>query len=243
MVGLTSFTVNSEITQIMNAMDKYDGRNTSIDFGYYQILDPITSRRIEVTVAYFLAQELIPHVIRNGPNRPFVNQYAPIRGMIRGTFRPEIDMIDWDVKERLFLERLNYYYTLDEGRTVQRTVQNTRQRDASALLEESNVRVLNILKKTLERNNRNYLYDWNDPIARKGYTDAQMEIFRPWIGDWVEDLEILFDANRWEQERMMMSCYCEVAFRDIVKRIIVHIDINRPDRSMNNDRSIHGGGR
>jgi hypothetical protein len=238
LIGLSAITLNSEITQIINAMDIFNGRNTTVDFGYYQILDPVTGSRIEVTAAYHLAQDLIPHILRHGPNRPFVNQYAPIRGMIRGTFRPELDMIDYDVKERLIVERINYYYTIDEGRVVQRTVQNTRQRDASELLEETNVRVLNIFKKTMERNTRAYLYDWNDPAARKGYTDAQMEIFRPWIGTWVEDLAILFDTNQFEKRRKMMSCYAEIVFRDINKRIILHIDINRSELGMND-----GGGR
>ena len=149
--------------------------------------------------------------------------------MIRDTFHPDIDLIDWDVKERLYTSRINYWITSNEGRTVERACQNTRQLEASALLEENNVRVLNTLKKGLERACRSYLYEWNEPEARKGYTDAQMAIYKPWIGSMVQDINIRFDADEWEQTRMIMHCYCDVAFRDIVKRIILEININRPD--------------
>jgi hypothetical protein len=151
--------------------------------------------------------------------------------MIRDSFRPDIDLIDWDVKEKLYLSRINYYLTRDEGRIVQRAVQNTRQLEASALLEENNVRVLNTLKKGLEKACRGYLYNWNEPEARKGYTDSQMEVYRPWIGTMVQDLDIKFTANEWEQERMIMHCLVVVKFRDIIKRIILEINIQRPDYS------------
>jgi hypothetical protein len=148
--------------------------------------------------------------------------------MIRDSFRPDIDLIDWDVKEVLFRSRINYYYVSDEGRRVQRAVQNTRQLDASALLEENNVRVLNTMKKMLERACRGYLFHWNEPEARQGFTEAQTEVFRPWIGTMVDNMTIFFTANEWEQERMIMRCWVEVAFRDIIKRIILEINITRP---------------
>ena len=99
--------------------------------------------------------------------------------------------------------------------------------DASALLEENNVRVLNTLKKGLERAQRGYLYEWSDPTVRKSYTEAQMDVYRPWIGTMVEDLNIVFKANEFEHERMMMHCYTDVKFRNINKRIISEININK----------------
>lgn len=236
LVGLKSINVNSELHDVIMAMEQFDGRNTSIDFGFYEIVDPVSGRKIKVTATFFLAEKLIPHIVKNGPNKPFVNNYAQIDNIVKNSFMPELDLIDWDVKEELYKNRINYYLTLDEGNTVQRAVQNTCQKDASALLEETNVRVLNILKKGLEKSNRAYLYEWNDPVVRKGYTDSQMDIYRPWIGSWVQDIQIYFEANEYEQSHMMMHCYTSVAFRDITKRIVMEIDINRPDYAQ-------GGGR
>lgn len=243
LVGLKNIGVNYELINIIDMMEPYATRATSIDIGYYQIYDPYTSRKIDVTVDYMIAQKLIPHLIKHGMNKPFVNNYAQLNSVqrdselqvtgdfIRDTFRPDFDIIDWDVKEKLYKARINYWITSDEGRVVQRAVQNTRQVKASVCLEENNVRVLNKLKKNLDKSCRSYLYEWNDPAARKGYTKAQEEIYRPWIGTIVEDLRIYFDANEWEQERMIMHCYCEVKFRDIIKRIILEINISRPDYS------------
>ena len=245
LIGLKNIGINNELLFIIKSMEAFDGRATSIDLGYYDIFDPINGKRVKVTTSYLLATSLIPHLVKEGINKPFTYNYAQLTAiqrdslltvsgnMIRDTFRPDIDLIDWDVKEELYKSRINYYETTDEGRIVQRAVQNTRQREASALLEENNVRVLNTLKKGLEKACKGYLYQWNDPTVRKGYTKAQMEVYRPWIGTLVEDLDIKFDANEFEQERMMMHCYVEVKFRDIVKRIILEININRPDYSKN----------
>lgn len=243
LTGLKSIDVNYELMNIINMMKDFTGRQTSIDLGYYEIFDPTSKRRIKVTVTYFLATNLVPHLMREGLNKPFTYNYAQLTAiqkdvsmmvtgnMIRDSFKPDIDLIDWDVKESLYKSRINYYLTKDEGRTVQRAVQNTRQLEASALLEENNVRVLNTLKKGLEKACRGYLYQWNEPEVRKGYTEAQMQVYRPWIGTMVQDLNIEFTANEWEQGRMIMHCYVSVKFRDIVKRIILEININRPDYS------------
>jgi hypothetical protein len=148
--------------------------------------------------------------------------------MIRDTFQPDIDLIDWDVKEALYKARINYYEVSDEGRTVKRAAQNTRQLEASALLEENNVRVLNTLKKNMEKACDGYLYEWNDAAVRKSYTKAQMDVYRPWIGTMVEDIEIKFTASEWEEERMIMHCLVIVKFRNIVKRITLEINIQKP---------------
>lgn len=243
LTGLKTIGINYELINIINMMEEFDGRATSIDLGYYEIYDPVSSKRIKVTTSYFIAQNLIPHIINHGINKPFVYNFAQLRAlqrdgslvvsgnMIRDSFRPDIDLIDWDVKEQLYKSRINYYLTTEEGRLVQRAVQNTRQREASALLEENNVRVLNTLKKGLEKACRGYSYEWNEPEVRKGYTEAQTEVYRPWIGTMVQSLEIKFEANEWEQERMIMHCYVIVKFRDIGKRIILEVNIERPDYS------------
>lgn len=226
LIGLKNLDVNSELRGIIEAMVGFNGRNTSVDFGYYEIVDPTSGRKVKVTAAYFLASNLIPHIIKFGPSKPFVNSYAQIPGLIKNSFLPELDLIDWDVKEELYINRINYYLTMDEGITVQRAVQNTCQLDASALLEETNVRVLNILKKGLDKACTGYAYEWSDPVVRKGYTDSQMDIYRPWIGTLVEDIDIYFEANEYEERHMMMHCYVAVKFRNIIKRIILEIDIN-----------------
>lgn len=243
LVGAKNITVNYELKSMIDAMEVFDGRATSIDLGYYDIFEPVSHKKVHVTVGYMLAAGLIPHIVRYGINKPFVYNHAQLTAlqrtssrmtvgnMVADSFRPNVDVIDWDVKELLFKSRINYYITTDEGRRVQRAVQNTRQRDASALLEESNVRVLNTLKKGLEKANRGYLYEYNDASVRKGFTTAQMKIYKPWIGTLVEDLKIYFEANEWEEERMMMHCYCSVKFKDIIKRIILEINISRPDRA------------
>ena len=239
LTGLNIANANDDLRHIINMMQEFEGRQCSVDLGFYQIFDPSTRKKIHVTTCYMIAKNLIPHIMQYGINKPFTYNYAQLRAiqrtgeytysgdMIRDTFAPDIDLIDWDVKEALYKSRINYWLTTEEGRVVQRACQNTRQMDASALLEENNVRVLNTLKKGLERAQRGYLYEWSDPTVRKSYTEAQMDVYRPWIGTMVEDLNIVFKANEFEHERMMMHCYTDVKFRNINKRIISEININK----------------
>lgn len=241
LLGMKKVGVNEELSNIITSMEDFTGRQTSVDLGYLSIFDPKSGKKVNVTVTYLLAQYLVPHLIKYGLNKPFTYSYAKFTAiqkdktlissgeMIRDSFKPEIDLIDWDVKEDLYKSRINYYIVSNEGRTVQRACQNTRQTDASALLEENNVRVLNTFKKGLEEACRTYMYEWNEPEVRKGYTQAQMEKYRPWIGTMVQDLDIYFDANEWETERMIMHCYASIKFRNIAKRIILEININKPD--------------
>lgn len=227
LIGLTSMSENSsELKDLVRVMESFNNRQSSIDIGYYKIVDPLTKRQIPVTVGYHIAEQLIPHIVKFGINKPFVNGYSQIKGMVPNSFKPEIDLIDWDIKESLYKSRINYYITMDEGTVVQRSCQNTCQRDASQLLEENNVRVLNVLKKGMEKACRGYTYEWSSPTVRKAYTDTQMDIYRPWIGTIVEDINIYFDANEYERGRMILHCYVSVKFRGINKRVTLEIDIN-----------------
>ena len=245
LVGISNTnTLSRELIRFINAFEEFSGRNTSIDIGYYDIFDPSTSKRISVTSSYFLASELIPHLVRNGFNKPFAAQWAVLRSltndprrmrisgeMIRGTFRPDIDEIDWEVKEEFFASRINYYETFNEGTEVRRSTQNTRQDGASALLEENNARTLSVIKRILEEKGRSILYEWNRPEQRQGYTDGAMEMFRPWIGMIVEDIQIRFTANEFEEKRMIIRCTAQVKFFNIIKRVIIAINLERAERS------------
>ena len=238
LVGLKTTDASKQLDDMINMMDSFEGRQCSIDLGYYDIIDPYTGKKVPVTIMYHIAGNYINHILTHGLNVPYTFNYTNIASiqrsesllsagqMIRGSFKPAIDMIDWDVKEKLYLGRFNYWETSEEGRVVQRACQNTRQLEASALLEENNVRILNTLKKQLERSVKGYAYAWNEPAVRKGFTNAHMAVYRPWIGTMVQDISIEFAANEWERKRMIMHCYVSVKFRDIVKRIIVEININ-----------------
>ncbi len=240
LVGLKNTDTSKQLDDLIKMMDSFTGRQTTVDLGYFDVIDPYSGKKVPVTVLYHIAKNYVNHILRNGLNKPYTHNYSQITciqnnisllssgEMVRDSFKPDIDLIDWDVKEKLYKSRINYWLTIEEGRIVQRECQNTRELDASALLEENNVRILNTLKKTLEKSCRGYSYAWNEPEVRKSYTNAQMAKFRPWIGTIVQDISINFTANEWEQERMIMHCFVSVKFRDIVKRIILEININRP---------------
>lgn len=239
LVGLKSKNVSSDLSDIIDAFDGIYGRAFSVDLGCYKIFDPVDGRKDDVTVTYYIASNMIPFILSNGLNASFTFDRASIPAsgnsaalsapgsMIKDSFKPAFDLIDWDAKEKLYNSRINYWGIEDNGRSIQRNVQNTRQLGASDLLEENNVRILNTLKKGLEKAARGYLFGGNDATIRKSYTDTQMDIYRPWIGKIVEDINIRFAATKFEETRMIMHCYVDVKFFKITKRITLEININK----------------
>jgi hypothetical protein len=229
-VGMKNLEANQELSDLIDAMFQFDNRNTSVDLGYYTIIDPVSGRKVNVTSTFLLAEKLVPHCLKYGINKPMVNALCEVTGHIKNSFFPELDLVDHDVMNKLYQARINYYVAIAENR-YQRACQNTCQRDPSALLEENNARVLDEFVRILQADCRSFTYQWNEPTTRQSFEDATNDKFRPWSGTMVQDIKIRFEASEYEQQHMMMHCYASVAFRDIIKRIILEIDINRPNYS------------
>ena len=104
------------------------------------------------------------------------------------------------VKEKLYKNRFNYYETIDEN-VYQRAAQNTAQMANSDLLEENNMMTLFAIKRILERDCWDRLYDFTSSKARADFTDYEMAKFQSWQGRQLDTIDIRFDANEWEGER------------------------------------------
>ena len=51
--------------------------------------------------------------------------------------------------------------------------------------------------------------------------------FSNWKGRKVDTISIRFDVTEWESERSILHCYAEVQFRNLTKRTIIEIDVNK----------------
>ena len=219
-------TTKAHIDDMIAEYARFSSRNAVKEFQHYTVKDPGTMKKCEVTVTYFYAQKLPGHYQNYGSWVPFVKARCELTGHIKNSLEPAVDDLEMELKEKLYVNRFNYFETIDEN-VYQRAAQNTAQMDNSDLMEENNMNTLFALKKQLERDCWNSLYDFTSVEDRARFSESEQAKFASWIGSRVDTLSIVFDANAWEMERSIVHCYVSVQFRNMMKRVIIEIDVNK----------------
>lgn len=194
---------------------------------HFNIRDPFTKKIITVTYTYKLATDLPRHMIVNGNHIPYVGEsYATLTGHIRNSLYPEIDADDNAVREQLYTNGINFVECIAED-TYCHAIQTTSQKKTTDLSEMNNVAVLLEMKRRLENYNQSALYDFADPDDRARFTEAADLMFTDYRGIKLRDYKVYFDMNEFEAERSILHCYLAVTFRQLAKRGIIEIDINK----------------
>ena len=219
-------TTISQAKQMIDQYSIFNTRNVSKNFQHYQVKDYETKKRCDVTITFFFAQALASHYNSNGTHVPFVKGNAQLSGHVKNTLEPCIDDIDSDIKELLYINRFNYFETLEEN-VYQRATQSTAQMENSDLIEENNMNTLFELKNDLERDVWSSLYDFTSAADRASFSNYENSAHESWKGVKCDTLDIRFDANEWEAERSIIHCYASLQFRNLAKSAIIEIDVNK----------------
>lgn len=221
--GIISST--DEVDQMFSDYYQFNTRNITKDFQHYQIKDPVTARKVSVTMPYYYAAALPNHWTNNGFHIPFVRDYAILKGHVRNSLRPAIEIFDNELKESLHEHRFNYWEATAENEFV-RSCQNTSQSADSDLLEENNMNTLYAIKRGIERDVRSYLYSFASETERSRFKEYEEAKYKDWAGSRYATMEVRFESNEWETQNSILHCYLALTFRTLNKRIIVEIDIN-----------------
>ena len=221
-------TSKAQIATIIQDYKQFNERNCSKNFQYYKVRDPQTKRKIDVTITYFFAQRIAYHFKIYGKHIPFVKKKCTLDGHIKNSLLPAIELIDCDLKEELYNNRFNYFETTAEN-TFVRSCQNTAQVQNSDLLEENNMHVLYEMKRIIENDCIENLYNFANAEERQQFKEYEEAKFATWIGREVYSFAIDFQMNAWEAERSILHCYVSVQFRTLNKRTIIEIDVNKRD--------------
>lgn len=219
-------TTLAQVDNIIEDMVIFNTRNLVKEFQHYQVKDFDTKKKCDVTITYFYAQALAAHYENEGTHVPFVKGRAQLSGHVKNSLEPCIDDIDLEVKEKLYENRINYFETIEEN-VYQRCSQNTAQMINSDLIEENNMNTLFEIKRILERDCWEKLYDFTSAEDRARFTEYEQAKFANWEGRKLDTIEIEFDVNEWEAERSIIHCYVSVQFRNLNKRTIIEIDVNK----------------
>ena len=201
-------------------------RGISKEIQHYVTRDIHTKRRTTVTMTYYLAQNLPQHYMENGKYVPFVKSYAELSDHIRNSLAPVVEMFESDLKEQLYTNRFNYFEAIGENR-FQRACQCTAQVGNSDLLEENNVQTLFDVKRQLELDCWENTYNFTSADERARFKQTEEAQFASWKGSRFDTISINFDCNEWEAERSIIHCYAALQFRNMTKRSIIEIDVNK----------------
>jgi hypothetical protein len=219
-------TTLAQVDNIIEQYSIFNTRNLSKEFQHYTVKDLVNKKKCEVTVTYYYAQVLAAHFKNNGSHIPFVKSYCQLSDHIKNSLEPSVEDIDLELKEKLYNARINYFETVEEN-VYQRASQNTAQDFNSDLMEENNMNTLFELKRLIERDCWNNLYNFTSAEDRARFSESEEAKFADWEGRKLDTFSVTFDVTEWEAERSIVHCYVAVQFRTLNKRTIIEIDVNK----------------
>lgn len=227
-----TFEMNSDLLHLTRSFSIFNNRITSMEFQHGTVYDPFTNKRIVVTSLWNLTRKYIPMLQKSDIMIPFAGkENATWDDLIPNTLAPSLSNVDLDVKEELEKQRFNYYQ-YDGGQDVGteivvRMSQNTRQTDKTALTNENNMVVLNAYVNGVEAFHRGKLWNFNDPVNQKSFTDELNTRYEGWQGVKCVSLKTYFTADTEDRQHDILRCMSAISFRNLVKTIIHEIDIEK----------------
>lgn len=224
--GIMSSFGTTELDNLITDYSVFDDYKISKNVHHYFIKEPTTKKRIPVTITYFLARQYADHILNYGSHVPFVKSYAQLSGHIKDSLSPSVEDFELELKETLTENKFNFFETIDDN-VYQRATQNTAQVTTSDLLEENNVATLYEMKRIVEADITDRLYDFSNAETRQRFRNYEKAKFADWSGREVQSFDIDFRMTPWEAERSILHAYIDVTFRGLQKRAILEIDVNK----------------
>lgn len=224
--GIMSSFGNTELKNLVSNYSVFEDYTVSKNVHHYYIKEATSKKRIPVTITYFLSRQYADHVINYGSHIPFVKGYAQLSNHVKDSLAPSVEDFETELKETLTVNRFNFFETIDDN-VYQRATQNTSQVTTSDLLEENNVTTLYEMKRIVESDINDRLYDFSNAETRQQFRVYEKAKFADWSNKEVESFDIQFRMSDWEAERSILHAYLDVTFRGLQKRAILEIDVNK----------------
>lgn len=223
-----SFSTATLRTLTNKYMDIFSNRAISKNTQAYEARDRYSYKRVKVTHTFYLAEQLPVHFKEKGKHVPFAKEDAILSNHIKNSLYPSVELYEGELATELYNNRFNYFESIGEN-VFQRACQNTGQPENSDLLEESNMHVLFWIKRNVEIDANSNLYNFASVDDRASFTEFERAKYSSLEGTDVQTFDIYFDMNEWEAERSILHCYISIQFRNISKRAIIEIDVNKRD--------------
>ena len=211
-------------------IEPYLTSNREMVEGYKgKIQDPTTFKIVDVTSTYALCQMYPRHFQQNGDKHvPLAgSSYAILSGFISGTAWPVYDDdLDADILDQLTESKVNYL-KVNSRRQVVRGAQTTRQDADTNLSEGSNVFILLDIRRDAVQLCEQYEYNFAEASDLQRFNKAAAILAEKYQDQQVSSISAEFSMNDWESERGILHLYIDFVHKNIIKRSIVEITVNR----------------
>lgn len=196
-----------------------------------KISEPYGHKSVVVTSTYWMAGAYLSHIAGyGGKHRPMAgNRFGVIDGVIKNSVYPVFDdSIDADQMDELAELKLNIakYNQLQQ---CVRSMQNTTQDKLSALTEMNNALLVLDIKRECEILVSNYEYDFADPEDIVRFNTGLSSITSKYAGTQLRSISGHFEQSKWEADRSILHLYVEMVHKNLVKTVIIEVDVNRAD--------------
>lgn len=211
-------------------VEPYLTSNREMVDGYRgKIQDPTTFKIVDVTSTYALAQMYPRHFQQNGDKHvPLAgSSYAIMTGFISGSAWPVYDDdLDAQVLDQLTSSKVNYL-KVNSKKQVVRGAQTTRQDQDTNLSEGSNVFILLDIRRDAIQLCEQYEYNFAESSDLQRFNKAASILAEKYADQQVSSISAEFSMNDWESERGILHLYIDFVHKNIIKRSIVEITVNR----------------
>ena len=219
----------TDILKMNTSLGTLDSWLISKNAGMMYTNDPITGKKIPVTITLWMANAYPTHVANFGWYTPFAGErYATLTGYSSPkSVKPVYDEdLDAETLEELYDDhRINYIEAADES-TLFRGTQITSQKKYSDLSRENNVMTTLEIKRRIQRLIYNNRYNWTESADIQNFKEDCEQVFSSYIGTRCKSLTIEVSQTAWEKVRYILHVYLSVVFRTYQERGIVEIDLN-----------------
>ena len=226
----TNFNTYAGLMENLADIEPYVAyRSEAVDGYWGKIQDPVSFKIVPVTSTYALAMMYPVHFQQNGGKHvPLAgSSYAVMRGFISGSMYPVYDDdLDSDILDSLTESKVNFL-KVNSVRQVVRGAQTTRQDADTNLSELSNVFVLNDIRRDAVQMCEQYEYNFSEASDLQRFNKAAGILADKYQDAQVSSITAEFSMNDWESERGILHLYIEFVHKNIIKRSIVEIDVNR----------------
>lgn len=219
----------TDILKMNTSLGTLDSWLISKNAGMMYTNDPITGKKIPVSITLWMANAYPTHVANFGWYTPFAGErYATLTGYSSPkSVKPVYDEdLDAETLEELYDDhRINYIEAADEN-TLFRGTQITSQKKYSDLSRENNVMTTLEIKRRIQRLIYNNRYNWTESADIQNFKEDCEQVFSSYIGTRCKSLTIEVSQTAWEKVRYILHVYLSVVFRTYQERGIVEIDLN-----------------
>ena len=221
-----TMTSSSEIINFLTGLKSITAYNLVKECGTYNFRDvEYTGKIIPMSITHWLSKALPKHISIESYSTPFAREDARLQSgtdFVAGTFFPQINPDDNEVKKQIFKLGANCYETISNG-VVQRSTGITTCTTNSDRKLEFNEYILHRAVKIAYDILNSKLYKIGEEADRLQYqTHAEKEISYQ-LAAYLRSVTVEFVMSKKDEQRSIMRLRMRLVFRTVITRGILEI--------------------